>query len=128
VPARYPFGFGLSYTTFARSDLTLEVAGGIITARVSVRNTGAVAGTDTVQVYVAAAGSRVERAPYDLRAFGQVTLAPGETATVSLPVRVSDLAYYDEAQKAWVVEPLDYELRVAAHAEDPGLVATFRVE
>jgi beta-glucosidase len=128
VPAHYPFGFGLAYTTFARSDLTVEVADGTITARVSVRNTGPVPGTDTIELYVAASGSRVERAPYDLRAFAQVTLAAGETATVSLPVRVSDLAYYDEAQKAWLVEPLSYEVRVAGHAEDPGLVATVRVE
>jgi beta-glucosidase len=131
-PARYPFGFGLSYTTFTYSDLALDsttvAPDGMITADVTVSNTGTVYATDTVQLYIAAPGSRVTRAPRELRGFTQVTLAPGANERVHLPVSVSDLAFWDVDRAAWEVEPLTYELHVAANAEDPGLVATFVVE
>ena len=126
--AAFPFGFGLSYTRFVWSKLRLAettlTAAGTVEATVDVSNTGSRAGEEVVQLYLAALGSRVERAPRELKAFARVALAPGETQTVRLTVPVKDLAYYD---KGWIVEPIEYEAIAARHAEDDGLRARFRV-
>ncbi|AKF10875.1 beta-glucosidase [Sandaracinus amylolyticus] len=132
TPARYPFGFGLSYSTFTLSELALSsertTATGTITATVRVTNTGTVRARETVQAYVGARGSSVTRAPYDLRAFAQVQLDPGTSETVTLAVRAEDLAYWNETSSRMEVEAIEYELRVGTHAEDARLTATFRVE
>ena len=129
--AAFPFGFGLTYTSWRHDNLRLAseklTAAGTLQLSVDVTNTGTVAGDDVVQLYVAAHGSKVERAARELKAFERVTVAPGETRTVSLSVPVSELAYYDE-RKGWVVEPLEYEALIAHHAEDKSpLSARFRV-
>jgi beta-glucosidase len=117
----FPFGFGLSYTTYAYGNLQLVQdrlgADDTLQARVDVTNTGNVAGEEVVQLYITAHGSKVERAPKELKAFARVALAPGETRTVSLAVPVSDLAYYDDT-RGWSVEPIDYEVIIARHAPD----------
>jgi beta-glucosidase len=126
--AQYPFGFGLTYTTFDHADLALDRAtageGDVVTAAVTVTNTGSVTAIETVQLYIAPPGT-IERAPFELRAFAQVELAPGASQRVALPVRVADLAVYLDG--AWTVERGMYSLRVARHADDPGLTATFSV-
>jgi beta-glucosidase len=81
-----------------------------------------------VQLYASAPGSRVDRAPADLRAFARVELDPAETQTVALQIRLDDLRFWDEAAGAWELEPLTYELRVAQHSADPGVVVTYTVE
>ncbi|MCA9605534.1 MAG: glycoside hydrolase family 3 C-terminal domain-containing protein [Myxococcales bacterium] len=130
--ARYPFGFGLTYTTFAYDAITLAAStvapDGELVATVEVTNPGSVTARETVQLYVAAIGSRVERAPQDLRAFAQVEIAPGATETVELRVPAADLAFWDEAARAWEVEAIEYEARVGPSSADTPLVETFRVE
>jgi beta-glucosidase len=128
----FPFGFGLSYTTFAYHNLRLAQdtlrADETLVATVEVTNTGSVAGDEVVQLYVAAPSSAVERAPKELKAFARVSIQPGETRQVRLEVPVVDLAYYD-AERGWVVEPLQYEAIVGRHAADPAaLRASFRVD
>ena len=129
VEPRFPFGFGGSYTTFAFSNLaivksdlgpkdTLEVA-------VDVTNTGARGGDEVVQLYVGSPGSRVERDVRTLRAFARVHLEAGETKTVPLRVPVADLAYYDVATGAWVVEPLRYDVQVGSSSRDLPLAGSF---
>ena len=75
------------------------------------------AGEEVVQLYVSALGSSVERAPLELKAFARVALAPGERWTLQFTVPVADLAWYDES-RGWVVEPIEYEIIAARHAED----------
>jgi hypothetical protein len=75
---------------------------------------------DTVQVYASVEGSRVPRAPRDLRSFARVALGPGESRRVSVTVRGDDLAYWDEATSAWVLEPIAYEVIVAHDAAADG--------
>lgn len=129
---RYPFGFGLTYTTFSYDSLSLGATtlspDGTLTATVEVTNTGTVGAIETVQLYVAAVGSRVTRAPRDLRAFGQIELAPGATGTVELTVAARDLAFWDVDAGAWEVEAIDYEIQVGPHAGDLPLTGTVSVE
>ena len=118
----FPFGFGLSYTSYQYANLKLaqNQLGPSETLRVSldVTNTGALAGEEVVQLYISAIGSRVERPPKELKAFTRIALQPGETRIVQLSVPIPRLAYYDEAQADFVVEPLEYELFVGAHSLD----------
>lgn len=129
--AAFPFGYGLSYTTWKHGNLRLASAnlapGDTLCATVDVTNTGAVAGDEVVQLYITAHSSRVERAKRELKAFVRVSLAPGETRKVVLNVPAADLAYYDP-DRGWVVEPIEYTATIARHAEDTdGLSARFRV-
>jgi beta-glucosidase len=127
VEPAFPFGFGLSYTTFALSNLHVAqpraAADGTLAVTVAVTNTGAMAGDEVVQLYVAALESAVERAPKELKSFTRVTLAPGETQTVHLEMPVAGLAYYAGAN-GWIVEPIEYEVIVGRHANDAEALRT----
>jgi len=130
VPA-FPFGFGLSYTTFEFDHLRLSEASlgarDTLTAMLEVTNGGPVAGDTVVQIYVAVPTSRVERAPKELKAFWRVGLKPGETKTVQVNIPVKDLAYYDE-QSGWTAEPTSYTLIVGQHSlDDRALRAEFKI-
>ncbi|MEU0468995.1 glycoside hydrolase family 3 C-terminal domain-containing protein [Amycolatopsis sp. NPDC006131] len=125
----YPFGFGLSYTTFeyGAAEATATDAG--IEIRVPVTNTGQRDGREVVQVYVSVPGSAVRRAPRELKAFANVPIAAGETAEVVLRIAREDLAYWDTRVNRWIVEGGEYHcavgsssrhLHTTAVAEVPG--------
>jgi beta-glucosidase len=120
--AAFPFGFGLSYTTFEQSGLEAALQDGIIRVAITVRNTGSVAGEEVVQVYVRALDSLVERAGRELKAYRRVALQPGASTTINLEIPAAELAYYDE-ERGWVVEPGRYLLIAGRHAGDQGLEA-----
>jgi beta-glucosidase len=121
APVRYPFGHGLGYTTFAYSDL---VAGPTQT-RVTVTNTGAVAGTETVQVYTEAPGAAHGelRAPRELAGFATVHLAPGESTTVEVAHREHAFDVYDVAADRWRTVGGTYGVLVGASSRDVRLRA-----
>jgi beta-glucosidase len=132
VTPRYPFGFGLSYTTYSFSNLALDRtsagAAGTLAASVDVTNTGMMAGGEVVQLYVGFGPSRVDRPVKLLRGFTKIFLAPGETKRVTLPVSVRDLAYFDVSSSRWVVEPADYVVLVGPSSRPSDLLsASFRV-
>ncbi|MEV1067109.1 glycoside hydrolase family 3 C-terminal domain-containing protein [Streptomyces sp. NPDC050263] len=114
---RYPFGHGLSYTTFRTDDLSVDVTGDdSATVRVTVTNTGDRAGKHVVQVYVATASGPVRRPARELRAFTKVALRPGESRTVELPLERRAFAYYDIEQGGWAVAPGSYTIQVGENA------------
>ncbi len=127
----YPFGYGLSYTTFAYADLRTSAdsigAGDTLAVRVDVTNTGAVAGDEVVQLYAKHLDSAVPRAHEDLRDYARVHLAPGETRTVTLHLAARSLAYWNPNVDRWVVEAEPVELRVGASSADIRLARTVRV-
>jgi beta-glucosidase len=105
LPVRFPFGHGLSYTTFALGPPRLSAsdvrAGEELTVEVGVTNTGARAGSEVVQLYVAPPPSALVRPPKELRAYAKVHLAPGETRTVRLELGPRAFAYWDPGDRAW---------------------------
>lgn len=125
----FPFGHGLSYTTFAYGAATASVGtDGDITVRVDLTNTGDRDGREIVQVYVAPTGSRVQRAPRELKAFASVPLSAGETRTVELVVRREDLAYWDVRVDRWIVEAGEYTVDVAASSRDIRSSASVQID
>jgi beta-glucosidase len=121
---QYPFGHGLSYTTFAYANLRSRAdrvkAGGTLVLEVDVTNTGARSGDEVVQLYVRRPASKVERPLKQLRGFQRVTLDAGETRTVTLELPAADLAHWDAGQ-GWVVEPGPVELMVGRSSADAAL-------
>ena len=127
----YPFGHGLSYTTFAYKNLRTSAptlrSDGAITVRVDVTNTGARTGDEVVQLYVQHLGSAVERPNKDLRGYRRITLNAGETRTVELSLRASSLAYWNPATHGWVVETEPVRIQVGTSSADLRLDTRIRV-
>ena len=120
VPVSYPFGFGLSYTTFEYSDAKVADKGEDYEVSVTVKNTGDREGKEVVELYVAAPDAKAANKPAkELKAFAKTkALKPGESETVTLKVKAADLASFDEAASAWVVAEGEYQFLVAASAAD----------
>ncbi|MFZ1382261.1 MAG: glycoside hydrolase family 3 C-terminal domain-containing protein [Scrofimicrobium sp.] len=115
----YPFGYGLSYTTFEYSNASAGVNDdGDIEISVDVTNTGDRDGREVVQVYTTLSPSMVQRPVRELKAFASVELAAGETKTVTIVVRRKDLAYWDVRVSKWIVEGGSYTVDVAASSRD----------
>ncbi|MEU7867693.1 glycoside hydrolase family 3 C-terminal domain-containing protein [Dactylosporangium sp. NPDC049140] len=123
----YPFGFGLSYTTFAYSGLAVSTVDGALEVRLTVANTGDRDGREVVQVYTSLGASRVRRAPRELKAFASVPVAAGAAAEVVLRVELADLAYWDVEVGLWVVEAGEYTIAVGSSSRDLRLSAAVAV-
>jgi beta-glucosidase len=127
----YPFGYGLSYTTFAYSNLRTSAprlaSDGQIVVSVNVRNTGKREGQEVVQLYVEHMGSKVERPIKELKGFERVALKAGETKTVRMTLKAEDLGYWDSQKKQWVVEAGNVKLMVGASSADVRLQQTVGV-
>ncbi|MEU1953467.1 beta-glucosidase family protein [Nocardia rhamnosiphila] len=126
--AQYPFGHGLSYTTFEYSDLRVARRGDhLVEVSVTIANTGERAGAEAVQLYVAPQSGGVYRPVHELNAFTKVPLAPGESRTVSLSLGRRTFAVYDPQREDWIVEAGQYELRVGASSRDIRLRETVEI-
>ena len=108
IPVLYPFGYGLSYTTFDISEPTVEVFDKTAKISVNVKNTGDVKGAEVVQLYIGCEGSAVDRPVKILKDFARVELMPGEEKKVSLQVSSKDMAYYSEEKDVFVEEDITY--------------------
>lgn len=128
----YPFGHGLSYTDFEYTGLTLsapELAeGASLTARVTVKNTGALAGKEVVQLYVAPPTDGIFRPVRELRAYAKVELAPGESKTVELELNRRAFAYYDVQHGDWRVDGGTYTIEAGSSSRDIRLAQAVNVQ
>ena len=124
VKPQYPFGHGLSYTSFEYSDVKATKEGVSFT----VKNTGALAGDEIAEVYVSKEDSRIVRPAIELRGFRRVSLAPGESKKVEIPFGERTFAYYDAAKKSWQTEKGEYRIAVGASSEDIRLTASVEVD
>lgn len=120
VPVRFPFGFGLSYTTFAYSSLELTET----QATFAITNTGDVDGAEIAQLYVGRQGAGVYRPTKELKGFAKVFLKAGETQTVTIPLDDKAFRYYDVSRQGWEVETADYTVSIGASIADIRLSAT----
>ena len=114
VPVRYPFGYGLSYTTFSYRDMTLERVGDEYKIGVTVKNDGQVAGSEVVELFVEAPKSDLVKPLRELRGYEKVHLAPGEEKTVTVTVPVENMKYYVDG--AWRLEGGEYKFQICKDA------------
>ncbi len=126
IEVAYPFGYGLSYTTYSYDNLQVEEASlskeGRLKASIDISNQGEAAGEEIVQLYIGFKNSSVDRPVKLLRAFDKVLLTPGETKTVELEVAIKDLAWYDPETKEWKIEAMEYELYVGPSSSESALI------
>jgi beta-glucosidase len=117
----YPFGYGLSYTTFNYGDVKLSAesikAGQSLTASVTVTNSGKYDGTETVQLYIRDMVGSISRPVKELKGFQKITLKAGESGVVNFKVTVDDLKFYNSDLK-YVAEPGDFKLFIGGNSQD----------
>jgi beta-glucosidase len=127
----FPFGYGLSYTTFKYSNLNLvpgpEALGAPVTVEFELANTGSRAGAEVAQVYVQEASPSLPRPLKELKGFKKVLLQPGEKQKVSLVLDRNAFAHYDPDQKAWVADKGDYKILVGGSSRDLLLDGKFKL-
>ena len=128
VDVCFPFGHGLSYTSFAYSGLRLEEQGEELQAALKVKNTGAVAGAEVVQLYVSQTAPSVFRPLRELKSFCKVFLQPGEEKEVRFSLLPRAFAYYNVGKKAWCVEAGEYAVEAAASSRDIRCTAKITLE
>jgi beta-glucosidase len=127
--ARFPFGFGLSYTSFALEAGAAAEKNGIVSLGVTVRNTGERRGKEVAQLYISAPQGRLDKPYQALAAFAKTgELQPGERGELTLSFDLRELASYDAERAAWILEPSDYVLRLGVSCADTKAVAALRLD
>lgn len=125
----YPFGYGLSYTTFQYSQGEVHNDGKMVTVKLDVKNTGKFAGKEVVQLYVSAPGLDMDKPVKELKAFAKTqSIQPGMSQSVTLSFAVNDLASFNEELSSWVVESGDYNIMVGASSRDIRCTMTTHVK
>ncbi|QJD98378.1 beta-glucosidase [Mucilaginibacter robiniae] len=130
VKPQYEFGYGLSYTNFAVSNLKLSSTqfNGLLTASVVVKNTGKVAGKEVVQIYISAPTQTIDKPEQELKAFAKThLLQPGESQTLTFAIRSADLASYHTRSSEWITDAGKYTLKAGTSSRDIKQTATFNV-
>ena len=124
----YPFGYGLSYTTFAYSNPKVKLNGDMVTVSVTIKNTGKVAGKEVAQVYISAPEGLIEKPTKELKAFAKTReLQPGESETLTMTMAVRDLASFDEANSQWISEAGTYNVQIGSNIADIRSTAQFKL-
>lgn len=124
----YPFGYGLSYTTFEYGKPAVSMKGEQIEVSVTIKNSGKFAGKEVAQLYVTAPKSCIEKPAKELKAFGKTReLQPGESQTLKMTMQRRDLASFSEAESAWVVDAGTYTFKIGANISDIRCQSTLKV-
>lgn len=119
VPVSYPFGYGLSYTTFEYSDAKLVKKGDEFQVSVTIKNTGKYAGKEIAQVYVGAPKGKLDKPVKELKGYGKTKLlAPGESETLTISIATQDLASFNTAKSQWETDKGNYTFMVGASVQD----------
>jgi beta-glucosidase len=127
-PVAYPFGFGLSYTTFSYELLHSGITGNKCVVEVKVTNTGKVAGKEVIQVYVKAPKGSMDKPSKELKAFGKTrTLRPGESQVLKLEWDTMSMASFNEKKSAWELAKGNYQFLVSTSSKDVKATATHKV-
>lgn len=121
-PVSYPFGFGLSYSTYTYSNPKVTKNADQITVSADVSNTGKIAGDEVVELYIGYKDSKVERHVKDLKGFTKIHLEPGQCATAEIEISKQDLAYYCVKSGSWVVENIPYIAMIGSSSADKDLL------
>jgi len=129
----FPFGFGLSYTTYSYENIKVDKniikENEEVKVSVDITNTGKVVGEEIVQLYVGYKDSSVERHVKDLKGFNKIFLKSGETKTITIGLKATELAYYDVNKKDWVVEKIEYIVHIGPSSQTDRLLTTsFKIE
>lgn len=130
VEVAFPFGFGMSYTSFEYEGLSLSSQNfeDQMTVSITIKNTGEVAGKEVVQLYLSAPSGGLKKPEAELKAFGKTRLlAPGESQTLEFTLDARALTSYDESQAAWVAAAGDYEVRIGASSTDIKATQSFKL-
>ena len=123
----YPFGYGLSYTTFSYTKPTVKADKDGFTATITIKNTGKVAGREVVELYVSAPSGGLEKPARELKAFAKTKLlAPGESETLTMKVSAYEMASFNEATSSWETAAGTYQVQFGASVEDIRATASFR--
>jgi beta-glucosidase len=124
----FPFGYGLSYTTFEFSHLRVSLKDGLITVLVKVTNTGQQVGREVVQVYTSKQDSKIDRPVKELKAFAKTkNLKPDEVVTLTLTIPVSELSYWSEINSTWELEKGTYDLQICSSSRNINLSSTIDI-
>lgn len=127
---QFPFGYGLGYSTFSYSNLSVTpVSGGtgLYTVRFDVTNTGSRPAADVAQLYIAESKPRIARPPRELKGFARTELEPGATRTVTLPLDARSFSYFDVAAKRWRANSGEYQVEIGRSSEDIAARSTVRI-
>ena len=120
----YPYGYGLSYTTFAFSDILAKVEEKSLITSCKVKNTGDREGTEVVQLYIGCKNSKIDRPVKQLRGFKRITLKPGEERSVQIECPLDKLCWYNPISRKWELEPMEYEIYLGNSSADKDLIQT----
>ena len=126
----FPFGFGMSYTTFVFSHLNVPqtaAAGSTVAVSFDVTNAGKVEGAEVAQLYVSDPSAKAQRPERELKGFEKVRLAPGETKHVTILLDGRAFSYWDEAEHKWTIDPGNFVIRVGDSSEDTPLQAELNI-
>lgn len=128
VDVSYPFGFGLSYTTFEYENMLATVSNDSVNISITVKNTGSTAGKEVVEIYVSKPDTKIDRPVQELKAFAKTPLlAPGEISLVKISIPVSDLRYWNESVSGWNLEEGGYTIHAGASSRDHKLSQEIRL-
>ena len=131
VAPQFPFGFGLSYTTFAYSGLKISPKSsstGTVEVSAKVKNTGPRAGAEVVELYVHDGHSKIDRPIHELKGFSRLELKPGESKTVTFTLNRDAFSYWSPATKAWQADPGTFEIQLGASSRDIRLKAPYSLQ
>jgi beta-glucosidase len=124
LDAAFPFGYGLSYTSFKYTNLQVEIQNDIIKARVEVKNIGKMVGDEVVQLYIGFENSKIDRPIKLLRGFSRVNLKPNENKTVEIEVPIKNLSWYNPRTSSWDIEDIKYNLYMGSSSKKEDLLTT----